>query len=143
VKARAVSIEGLLLAARSKLKQNYLEVNMTAATDTDIREIKTAIESNTKAIEAIAKGTEANTLAIATLAAEMRLGFSNIDTKFAEVRGDIKILDSKFEERTKGFSQRLDGKELAQRNISTGLTVAIVGGLLLTLAKYLFFGSNP
>ncbi len=73
----------------------------------------------------------------------MRLGFSNIDTKFAEVWGDIKALDSKFEERTKGFSQRLDGKELAQRNIFTGLTVAIVGGLLLTLAKYLFFGSNP
>ena len=123
---------------------------MTQATDTDIREIKTAIatlsqaiEANTKAIESIAKSTEANTKAIADLTLEMRLGFANVDTKFSDIRGDIKALDAKFEERTKGFGQRLDGKELAQRNISTGLTVAIVGGLLLTLAKYLFLGVDP
>ena len=116
---------------------------MTQATDTDIREIKTAIEANTKVIESIAKSTEANTKSIADLTLEMRLGFANADTKFSDIRGDIKALDAKFEERTKGFGQRLDGKELAQRNISTGLTVAIVGGLLLTLAKYLFLGVDP
>jgi methyl-accepting chemotaxis protein len=72
---------------------------MTSATDTDIREIKTAIdgntrsieslariaeniargtESNTKAIETIAKATEANTKAIADLTLEMRVGFSDL-----------------------------------------------------------------
>ena len=160
---------------------------MTQATDTDIRELKTAIDGNTRAIatqserievigrsteantkaveaidrrlealtkttEAIAKATEANTKAIADLTLEMRLGFAtmdkkidvgfaNVDTKFSDirgdikdVRGDIKALDNKFEERTKGLGQRLDSKELFQR----GVTVTIVGGLLLGISKVLF-----
>jgi hypothetical protein len=127
---------------------------MTQAADIDIREIKSAIES-------IARGTEANTKAIADLATsvtglreEMRVGFATVDTRFTKLEGKIENLDTKligridtleakFEERTKGFGLRLDGKELVQRNITTGLTVAIVGGLLLTLAKYLFLGVNP
>jgi hypothetical protein len=40
---------------------------MTQATDTDIKDIKTAIEANTKAIEAITRGTEANTKGSADL----------------------------------------------------------------------------
>ena len=106
---------------------------MTQATDTDIREIKTAIEANTKSI--------------ADLTQEMRVGFTKLEGKIdnldAKLTGRIDTIEAKFEERTKGFGQRLDGKELAQRNVSTGLTVAIVGGLLLTLAKYLFLGVNP
>jgi chromosome segregation ATPase len=170
---------------------------MTQATDTDIRELKTAIDGNTRAIamqsdrievigrsteantkavelidrrlealtkttEANAKAIEANTKAIADLTLEMRLGFGNVETKFTEVKGQITNLDTKlsgkidtlestlsgeidtltgkFDERTKGLGQRLDGKELAQRNIFTGLTVTIVGGILLTLGRFLFFG---
>ena len=141
---------------------------MTQATDIDIREIKTAIdgntrsistlsdriESSTRSIESITKATEANTKAIADLTLEMRLGFANVNTHIVrldgkidnietKLTGKIDALGEKFEERTKGFGQRLDGRELAQRNIYTGLTVAIVGGLLLTLAKYLFFGTLP
>jgi hypothetical protein len=120
---------------------------MTQATDTDIRELKTAVEAigrgteaNTKAIEVLVKTTEANTKAIADLTSsvtglreEMRVGFEGI-------KGQINTLDAKFDERTKGLGQRLDGKELAQRNIFTGLTVTIVGGILLTLGRFLFFG---
>jgi hypothetical protein len=120
---------------------------MTQATDTDIRELKTAVEAigrgteaNTKAIEVLVKTTEANTKAIADLTSsvtglreEMRVGFEGI-------KGQINTLDTKFDERTKGLGQRLDGKELAQRNIFTGLTVTIVGGILLTLGRFLFFG---
>jgi chromosome segregation ATPase len=181
---------------------------MTQATDTDIRELKTAIdgntraiatqsdrievigrstEANTKAVEAIdrrlealtktteanASAIEANTKAIADLTLEMRMGFGNVETKFTEVKGQIGNLDTKlsgqitnletkldgkidtlesklsgaidtltgkFDERTKGLGTRLDGKELAQRNIFTGLTVTIVGGILLTLGRFLFFG---
>ena len=163
---------------------------MTQATDTDIRELKTAIdgntraiatqsdrievigrstEANTKAVEAIdrrletlTKTTEANAKAIADLTLEMRMGFGNVETKFTEVKGQISNLDTKlsgqitnaetklegkidtltgkFDERTKGLGTRLDGKELAQRNIFTGLTVTIVGGILLTLGRFLFFG---
>jgi chromosome segregation ATPase len=170
---------------------------MTQATDTDIRELKTAIdgntraiatqsdrievigrstEANTKAVEAIdrriesltniseanAKAIEANTKAIADLTSsvtglreEMRLGFSgvqgqitNLDTKLSgqitnaetKLDGKIETLTGKFDERTKGLGQRLDGKELAIRNVSTGLTVTIVGGILLSLGRFLFFG---
>jgi hypothetical protein len=52
---------------------------MTQATDTDIREIRTAVES-------IAKATEANTKAIAELILDIRLGFANVDL----VRGFLK-----------------------------------------------------
>ena len=142
---------------------------MTQATDTDIRELKTAIDGNTKSIEALTKTQEANALAIAAkalaiadltssvtgLREEMRLGFSgvqgqitNLDTKLSgqitnaetKLDGKIDTLAGKFDERTKGLGTRLDGKELAQRNIFTGLTVTIVGGILLTLGRFLFFG---
>jgi chromosome segregation ATPase len=142
---------------------------MTQATDTDIRELKTAIDGNTRSIEALTKTQEANALAIAAntkaiadltssvtgLREEMRLGFSgvqgqitNLDTKLSgqitnaetKLDGKIDTLAGKFDERTKGLGTRLDGKELAQRNIFTGLTVTIVGGILLTLGRFLFFG---
>ena len=149
---------------------------MTQATDTDIRELKTAIatlsqgiDGNTRAVEAIdrriealTRTTEANAKAISDLTLEMRLGFGSVNTKFTEVSGqitnlgtklsgqitnaestlsgEIDTLTGKFDERTKGLGQRLDGKELATRNIFTGLTVTIVGGILLTLGRFLFFG---
>ncbi len=148
---------------------------MTMATDTDIREIKTAIEANTKAIatqsdrieviirgteantkaiEVITKGTEANTKAISDLTQEMRLkfssvenkievGFANVETKLTKLEGQILTLDTKFDERTKGIGQRVDGRELAVRNVSTGLIVATTGGILLAVFKYLFFGTLP
>jgi predicted nucleic acid-binding Zn-ribbon protein len=134
---------------------------MTMATDTDIREIKTAIEANTKTIatqsdriEAIIRGTEANTKAISDLTQEMRLkfssvenkievGFANVETKLTKLEGQILTLDAKFDERTKGIGQRVDGKDLAVRNVSTGLIVATTGGVLLAVAKYLFFGTLP
>jgi peptidoglycan hydrolase CwlO-like protein len=96
-------------------------------------------------------------LAIANLAQEVRVGFANIDTKFAnidikfanidtkfadlrgdirELKGDIKALDNKFEERTQGFGQRLNKSEL----LTNAIINTIVGGLLLALAKFLFFG---
>jgi chromosome segregation ATPase len=75
---------------------------MTQATDQDIRELKTAIDANSRAIEALGKGTEANTKAIADLTAsvsglreEMRVGFANVETRIADVRGDIKVLDNR------------------------------------------------
>jgi chromosome segregation ATPase len=158
---------------------------MTQATDTDIRDLKTAIEALSRTTESIArsteadtktlathseqiegltkateantrtlathseqiegltKATEANTKAIADLTSsfsglreEMRVGFS-------DMKGQINTLDAKFDERSKGMGQRLDGKELAQRNIFTGITVLTVGGILLAFYKYLFFGTLP
>jgi ABC-type transporter Mla subunit MlaD len=134
---------------------------MTMATNTDIKDIKTAVESNTKTIaaqsdriEAIIRGTEANTKAINDLTQEMRLkfstvenkievGFATVETKLTKLEGQILTLDAKFDERTKGIGQRVDGKELAVRNVSTGLIVATTGGILLAVFKYLFFGTLP
>ena len=142
---------------------------MTQATDTDIRELKTAIDGSIRTIatqseriDGLIRTTEANTKAIADLTSsvtglreEMRVGFSvvqgqitNLDTKLSgqitntesKLEGKINSLDTKFDERSKGMGQRLDGKELAIRNLSTGLTVTIVGGILLSLGRFLFFG---
>ena len=131
---------------------------MTQATDTDIRELKTAIDGNTRAVDGLIKSTEANASARSDLTLEMRLGFgevkgqiTNLDTRISgiitnaesKLEGKINSLDTKFDERSKGMGQRLDGKELAQRNIFTGITVLIVGGILLAFFKYLFFGTLP
>ncbi len=134
---------------------------MTMATNTDIKDIKTAVDANTQTIatqsdriEAIIRGTEANTKAISDLTQEMRLKFSNVEnkievgfatveTKLTKLEGQILTLDTKFDERTKGIGQRVDGKDLVVRNVSTGLIVATTGGILLAVAKYLFFGTLP
>ena len=158
---------------------------MTQATDTDIRELKTAIDGNTRAIEVIGRGTEANTRAIEAIdrriesltrtseantttlsthserlegltkateantkaIADLTSSFGGLREEvrvgFADIKGQINTLDAKFDERSKGMGQRLDGKELAQRNIFTGITVLIVGGVLLAFFKYLFFGTLP
>jgi hypothetical protein len=102
---------------------------MTQITDTDIREIKTAIEANTKAIEAITRGTDANTKAIADLTLEMRVGFSDlrgqINTVEAKLEGKIEKLD----ERTKlgfwGF-------------IFRGTALAALAAMTAIFVKYLF-----
>jgi predicted nucleic acid-binding Zn-ribbon protein len=134
---------------------------MTMATNTDIKDIKTAVESNTKTIaaqsdriEAIIRGTEANTKAVNDLTQQMRFNFldvekkieaglDNVEKKLIGLEGKIDTLDARFDERTKGISQRVDGKDLAVRNVSTGLIVATTGGILLAVAKYLFFGTLP
>jgi prefoldin subunit 5 len=66
---------------------------MTAATDTDIREIKDLIQALDKKIEGLDKKVE--------------IGFANIDTKFAKLEGKIDTVEAKIDkldERTKlGF----------------------------------------
>lgn len=113
---------------------------MTQSTDVDIRELKDLIQSLDRKIEAGFANVDRKFVEIDR---KMELGFANVDLKLSKLEGRIDTIEAKFDERTKGFGLRLDGKELAQRNISAGLTVAIVGGLLLTLSKYLFFGALP
>ena len=99
---------------------------MTSATDSDIREIRTAVES-------IAKATEANTKAIADLTLEIRVGFSDlkgqINTLEAKIEGKIDKVDAKYEERTKlgfwGF-------------IFRGSALAVLAAILVIFVKYLF-----
>jgi hypothetical protein len=124
---------------------------MTQTTDIDIRELKDLIQSLDRKMEAgfanVDRKMEAGFADVdrkfVEIDRKMELGFANVDLKLSKLEGRIDTIEAKFDERTKGFGLRLDGKELAQRNISAGLTVAIVGGLLLTLSKYLFFGALP
>jgi hypothetical protein len=81
---------------------------MTAATDPDIREIRTAVES-------IAKSTEANTKAIADLTLEMRLGFADIKGEFKEVRGLINTFEAKLS-RSQSFLEARSGRCFRQRS---------------------------
>jgi hypothetical protein len=69
---------------------------MTTATDTDIQEIKTAIESLTRL-------TEANAKAIAELTLDMRVGF-------AKLEGRIDNLETKLEGQINTTEAKLIGK---------------------------------
>ncbi len=130
---------------------------MTQATDVDMRELKSAIEASSRQIAELttemrvgfanidAKFANVDTK-FANVTANVDAKFANVDTKLAdirgeitEVRGDIKALDSKFDERTKGFTQRLDNKEFIIRST----IAAVLSGLLLTFTKFLFFGLTP
>ncbi len=123
---------------------------MTQATDVDMRELKSAIEANSRQISELTTELRVGFANIDSKFANVDTKFANVDTKFAnvdtkladirgeitEVRGDIKSLDSKFDERTKGFAQRLDNKEFIIRST----IAAVLSGLLLTFTKFLFFG---
>ena len=139
---------------RDRSKQSYLLNIMTQATDIDIREIKDLItagnattqkqidrlfavtEANTKAIETVTKATEANTKAIADLTASFTGLREEVRVGFAKIEGEFKA----FDEKMKGFDQRISTGEFAKRGITIGVTVTVVGGVLLAFGKILFFG---
>ena len=93
---------------------------MTYATETDIRELKTAIDGNTRAVElfdrrleTLTRTTEANAKAIADLTIsvtglreEMRVGFSG-------VQGQITNLDTKLSGQITNLDTKLEGKIIA------------------------------
>ena len=63
---------------------------MTSATDKDIREIKTAIESNTRAIADL-------TTSVSGLREEMRVGFTEVKGEFREVKEKIDSINGRLE----------------------------------------------
>jgi chromosome segregation ATPase len=149
---KAIEIIGHSTEANTKAIEiigRSTEANTKAieAMDRRIESLARSTESNTKAIADLTSATESNAKAIADLTSsviglreEMRVGFAQVDTKLTKLEGKIDNVETKFDERTKGIGQRLDGKELAVRNLSTGLIVATIGGLWLAFAKFLFFG---
>jgi ABC-type transporter Mla subunit MlaD len=141
---------------------------MTQATDVDLREIKTAIEANTKAIDAIAQKTEANTKAIETIAQKTEANTRAIDahsdrieaivrateanTKaigdltlemrvgFADVKGHINTVEAKLE----GKLEKIDTKYDERTKLGfwgfifRGSALAVLAALLVIFVKYLF-----
>ena len=96
---------------------------MTSATETDIREIKTSVDS-------IAKATEANTKAIADLTLEIRLGFSDIKGKLDGIDGRLVAVEGNL----KGLDARLWG-------FGGTLLGAVLAALLTIFGRFLFSGS--
>jgi hypothetical protein len=116
------------LQQRDRIKQNYYyEVNMTQATDTDIREIKTAIESNTKAIADLVTS-------VSGLREEMRVGFTEIKGEFREVKEKIEGINGRLvavENNVKGLDARLWG-------FGGTLLGAVLAALLAIFGRFLF-----
>jgi predicted RNase H-like nuclease (RuvC/YqgF family) len=118
---------------------------MTQATDTDIRDIKTAIDNLTKSTESISRSTEANTKAISdlkdsisSLSEVTKVGLTRLDGDIRELRAEIGSLDAKFDERTKvgfwGFILR--GTVLA-------IIIGVGGYLLPIVAEYVHKLPSP
>jgi hypothetical protein len=80
---------------------------MANAAETDIREIKTAIEANTKAIKTL----------------DMRVGFASVDTKFAVLREETQIgfasVDTKFASVDTKFAILREEMQVGFANIDT------------------------
>ena len=88
---------------------------MTPATDTDIKDIKTSIEANTKAIGEL-------TTSLTSLREEMRVGFANVTTQVTRLDGKIDKLETK-----------IDGKfEKLDERTKLGFWGFILRGLVLT-----------
>jgi Skp family chaperone for outer membrane proteins len=141
---------------------------MTQATDIDMRELKSAIEANSREIAQLATemrvgfanvdarfaNVDARFAAVDTKFAavdtklseikqEMRVSFANVDTKFAEVRGEITEVRGDIKAFDSKFDERTKGfaQRLDNKEFIIRSTIAaILSGLLLTFTKFLFFG---
>jgi uncharacterized protein YoxC len=73
---------------------------MTQATDTDIQDIKTSIEANTRAIGDLSSS-------VSSLREEMRLGFANVTTQITRLDGRIDNLETKIDGRFDTINAKL------------------------------------
>ena len=88
---------------------------MATPTDTETKEIMSAIATLTACITRLESTAAANH---AALTQRMEVGFAQMDTKLAEVKGDIKALDQK----VTGIDDRLKSQETKLSSIDTKLT---------------------
>jgi hypothetical protein len=100
---------------------------MPPTTDTDLREMRDLIIG---------------------LREEVRVGFAQVDTKLAQM--DTKLSDLKGEVNTRLAEMKGDLKivkqpiefwDFVKRSVTAGLTVTVVGGLLLAAWKLAIFGT--
>jgi dynactin complex subunit len=103
---------------------------MMTATDQDLRQLK----------DLITAGNAVTQKQVVNLTLETKVGFTKLDGNIRDLRSELKALDTKFDEKTKNLDQRITGKEFINRGVAVGLTVTVVGGVLLAFGKILFFG---
>jgi Na+/phosphate symporter len=116
----------------------YTQVQMATTTDTDLQQLK----------DSIADLVQEMRLGFSRLDKQIEVGFAKVETSFAKIEGDmkelrseIKALDTEFDEKTKNLDQRITSEEFINREVSIGLMVTIVGGILLVFGKALFFSN--
>jgi hypothetical protein len=101
---------------------------MTSATDSDIREIRTAVESIAKATEANTKAISDLTTSVTGLRKEVRVGFSDMKGQINTVEAKLEGKIDKLDERTRlgfwGF-------------VGRGLVLAILIALIPFVTRYL------
>jgi hypothetical protein len=101
---------------------------MTQATDSDIREIKTAVESIAKATEGNSKAIADLTTSVTGLREELRVGFSDLRGQINTVEAKLEGKIDKLDERTRlgfwGF-------------VGRGLVLAILITLIPFVTRYL------
>jgi hypothetical protein len=110
---------------------------MTTVTDTDLQQVKDLIiTGNTAVQKQITDLGSRMDERFSKLEQRVEVGFAEIKGDIKELRAELKGLDAKFEEKTKNLDQRITSKEFTIR----GVTVTILGGILLAFGKLLFFG---
>jgi hypothetical protein len=104
---------------------------MTQATDTDIRDIKTAIEANTKAIGDLKDS-------ISSLREETRVGLTRLDADIRELRSEVKTLDIKLEGRFDKLDERtkVGFWGFILRGTVLAIIIGVDGYLLPIVAEY-------
>jgi septal ring factor EnvC (AmiA/AmiB activator) len=121
---------------------------LVAATGLSEEYVRTDLQRVQKQISDLANGTQKQINDLATdnqkqlndLTQDVRVGFADMEGDIRELRSELKALDTKFEEKPKTLDQRITSKEFAGREILIGLTVTVVGGILLDFFEILFFG---
>ncbi len=124
----------------SKKKSPWPKVRrqgLVAATGLSEEYVRTDLQQVQKQINDLATN---NQKQLNELTQEVRVGFADTGGDIRELRSELNALDTKFEEKTKNLDQRITSKEFVSRGILIGLTVTVVGGILLALCKSLFFG---
>ncbi len=123
------------LQQRDRYQQRYLLDIMTSATDSDIREIRTAVESISKATEANTKAIADLTISVTGLREEMRVGCSDIRGEIKEVRGKIDTSEAKLV----GKIDKLDERTRLGfwGFVGRGLVLAILIALIPFVTRYL------
>ena len=102
---------------------------MTQATDIDIREIKTAVES-------ISKATEFNTKAIADLTTSVNGLREEMRVSFAELKGQVNTSEAKLEGKIDKLDERT--KLGFWGFIFRGTALAALAAMTAIFVKYLF-----
>ncbi len=110
--------------------------DLVSSTQKQIDRLFAIAEANTKAIDTLTKATETNTKTIGDLSSSFSGLREEVRVGFAKVEGEFKT----FDEKMKNLDQRISTGEFAKRGITIGLTVTVVGGVLLAFGKILFFG---